>query len=655
MCIQSQKKVVGPCQKSSKVKIFYLYSSPAFVYTADTMLFSPADLFDSIPAEPSPAPGTPGSPAPGSAMSPGVPPRPMYTGPPPGFASPNGVGMPAPPTPSNQQAFVPPTMAHAAPPRGPIQPPVSIGGGEEAFFQLLSEKKVDQSWTWEQTMREIITEPLYKSLATLAERKAAFSKFIQNIKQEEESNRKERAKEIEPSIRIQIQPLIDNGQIKSWLSYEGMLCRHSDQTTWKALEQIGLNEARELWATIRREIRDRETGKTREIRHRNMDLLMSILKTFEADVSTRWKDANQTVLESQEWKEDKYLQSMDMSDMLAVFDEHIKTIEKEKAQELKDNGQKRKRQDRQMRDWFRKMLQQGKAEGWLHAKTDFSEVYDRFRGHENFVKMLGQPGSSALDLFFDAIDELESELRVSVRAVEHLFTKEGLYRVQESTQWNDFQATLQKALENNSTLQLDERTQKAVFEELQKISKEESRRVERKLRHLSEDLRYALKKVAHHQPELYENEEELSKPWEQVRDRLQGLRLPEWTAFEETTLPIDKERLEEARRGAWERFIKRQREKMEERKAREKEMMRLDEASDSRRKRGEEVEEDDTRRRSSRRAGKLDEEDSSRTRSGASRRERRAGEPGEIKERDRKERRRSATGEDFEAIKVSLL
>jgi len=41
---------------------------------------------------------------------------------------------------------------------------------------LLREAKVDAKWTWDQTMRAIITDPLYKAPSTLAEKEAAWQK-----------------------------------------------------------------------------------------------------------------------------------------------------------------------------------------------------------------------------------------------------------------------------------------------------------------------------------------------------------------------------------------------------------------------------------------------------------------------------------------------
>lgn len=47
---------------------------------------------------------------------------------------------------------------------------------EEVFIHLLKREGIDETWTWDQTMRKIIMDPLYKALDTLAQKKAAFEK-----------------------------------------------------------------------------------------------------------------------------------------------------------------------------------------------------------------------------------------------------------------------------------------------------------------------------------------------------------------------------------------------------------------------------------------------------------------------------------------------
>jgi hypothetical protein len=43
---------------------------------------------------------------------------------------------------------------------------------------LLRKAGVDATWTWDQTMRAIITDPLYKALNSLAEKKATWQKAL---------------------------------------------------------------------------------------------------------------------------------------------------------------------------------------------------------------------------------------------------------------------------------------------------------------------------------------------------------------------------------------------------------------------------------------------------------------------------------------------
>ena len=48
--------------------------------------------------------------------------------------------------------------------------------GERAFVHLLKKAGIDATWTWDQTMRAIITDPLYKALNSLAEKKNCWQK-----------------------------------------------------------------------------------------------------------------------------------------------------------------------------------------------------------------------------------------------------------------------------------------------------------------------------------------------------------------------------------------------------------------------------------------------------------------------------------------------
>ena len=55
---------------------------------------------------------------------------------------------------------------------------MAVEDDEKAVFHLVRNANVDANWTWDQTMRATITDPLYKALNTLAEKNTVWQKVI---------------------------------------------------------------------------------------------------------------------------------------------------------------------------------------------------------------------------------------------------------------------------------------------------------------------------------------------------------------------------------------------------------------------------------------------------------------------------------------------
>ncbi|KAE8248960.1 hypothetical protein A4X13_0g5400 [Tilletia indica] len=535
-------------------KLVYAGPPPGFASPASAAVASPG-LASGL--APGPAPGPP-------PQMPGPAPKPLYSGVVPGAAP--GPPPGAPPIRLGGSSGLPalPSAAAAAAAASTSASDLAFSSkdaAESAFIDLLRSKGVNIKWTWEDTIRHIVTEPMYKALKTLAERKAAFGKYIRELQEAEAKERQERKEKLLPLWRDLIQGYgkapdgTGEAKVKVYTSFDTAEKWFSGKKEWNAA--ASREEAKELYGIIQKESREKEEAFNREIRHRNMDMLMSLFKTFEADVFTTWADAHRTALSSEEFQSDEHLGSMDPTDMLIVWEEHMKTVEKDESDRLKKITEVEQTKARKNRKAFVELLQELKTQGGIKAGTTWSTVYKVIHDDERLVQMLGQPGSTPLELFYDLVDELDTELDERLASLEETLKKKGFQlsdvlpaagdaEVKEVAEWTGFA----KVVEGEHKLTNEELEQ--CYEEMRRrVEHEQSRaraRAERRLRHAIDELRYEMKRVEF-------SAEELELSYEDIVAKLDA-ECPEFKA----------EKDEAVRKGAWEKFVRRHKEKAEERK-----------------------------------------------------------------------------------------
>lgn len=413
---------------------------------------------------------------------------------------------------------------------------------ETAFIQLLRDTGVDVDWTWETTMRTIITNPLYKALKTMAERKAAFHKHIEALRQKRASEAAARMETLRPAFK---QLLSRDERIKSYSSFATAKKFLGGTAVWKQAQSE--QEAREVFEEVMKDLQQAEREEEGRLKQRNRAMLMALLKTFEADIFTRWRDAHRTILESQEYIDDPHLPSMDLSDMLSVFEELIQGIEKEAETARRGEIDAKRRKERQNRDAFRALLQALHQEGKIAARSTWGEIFPLIRNDDALLRVIGQPGSTPLELFYDFVDSLDQQLeRQTADALQHI-SKLG-HTVEPSTTSEEFLAWTSGVDVPHSTLtQIHRELVSFLAAEEERIALEARKKLERKFRHQIEDLRYAFKKVV--DPPL-----DLDATFDEVKRQMQAK--PEWKAAESED--------ERVPRWAWEKFVRRQKDKLRE-------------------------------------------------------------------------------------------
>lgn len=472
---------------------------------------------------------------------------------------------------TNLPSTLTPTNLPARPnlPEDPLIPHngfATIEEGEKAFTHLLRKAGVDANWTWDQTMRAIITDPLYKSLNTLAEKKAAWQKYTEGLKAKEQEERDARLAKLRPALRNLLKGNPNVFHYSTFATADKLFAQHP---TW----QQGKLEAerRLIFEEYVSELKQREVQETRASRTKAISQVVSLFKELQVDVLTRWRQAHKMLLDSEAWQQDPDLQKLPTLDVLLAFEDYSRVREREFDDQMRRAQVEKTRKERKAREGFKELLQGLVESGEIRARSKWKDVYPLFKTDERYLSILGNPGSNPLELFWDAVDALDQKLDGKVAVVEKVLTKktddlpandtkdaEGdstmngvhvSFEVTPTTTEEEFKAAANRLGADDEEFKLlSEEDLSIIFqgmvEAAAKKQADEKRRAERKLRHQQDDLRYALKKL----PEPLD----ANLSYEEAVPLIE--HLSEYKAIED----------EESRRAAFVKFMKRMKERLKE-------------------------------------------------------------------------------------------
>ncbi|KAF4593229.1 hypothetical protein EYR38_008943 [Pleurotus pulmonarius] len=325
----------------------------------------------------------------------------------------------------------------------------TVEEGEKAFTHLLRKGGVDANWTWDQTMRAIITDPLYKALNTLAERKACWQKYTEGLKAKEHEEREARLAKLRPALRNMLKGNPNVFHYTTFATADKLFAQHP---IWQQARVEA--ERRLVFEEYVAELKQREVQEARAARSRGIAKVVNLFKQLNVDVVTRWRHAHSLLASSHEWAEDEELQKLPTLDVLLAFEDYSRVREREYEEATRRRQVEKARKERKAREGFRELLAELVREGHIRARTKWKAVYPRFKDDARYLDILGNPGSNPLELFWDAVDRLDAALDARIGGVEGVLREQALKR------------------------QADEK-----------------RRAERRQRHLQDDLRYALKKL----------------------------------------------------------------------------------------------------------------------------------------------------------------
>ncbi|KAG0003344.1 PRP40 pre-mRNA processing factor 40 [Entomortierella chlamydospora] len=447
---------------------------------------------------------------------------------------------PGPRPPRFQQSFVPESGASRGREKNANDTPEfsTKEEAEEAFKNLLKETGVTSTWTWEQTMRAVVTNPMYRALKTTAERKTAFQEYVDDRRIQEKQEEKARQQKLKQDF---LDMLKGSDKVSHTSRYTTISRLFAEEPAFKAITDDRLRFS--IFDGYVSELVRQEKDEARHKRKTGMIALAAVLQSMdEITLMTRWAEAKDLLQANKEYKESELMQGVSKLDQLAVYEDHVKQLEAKYDQKRVRERLLRKRAERKKREAFKELLAELRSKGQINAKTCWMQVHPLIKEDPRYLDMLGQPGSTPMELFWDLIEDLDEKLYQDRKMMQDLL-KNIDFEVQPDTSLEEFQSVISKQ-EKAASFVADDL--KLIFEQLlakaAHHAKEEKRRQEKLARKKAESFRFMLKSLS---PAVT-----VESSWDDIKPRAEST--PEYAAIE----------TDDVRKEIFDRYIERLKERI---------------------------------------------------------------------------------------------
>lgn len=277
---------------------------------------------------------------------------------------------------------------------------------EAAFVKLLRRSGVQPDWTWEQTIRATVKDPQFRAIKDPRDRKAAFEKYCHDVVVQD----KERAKERLTKLRADFATMLrSHPEIKHYTRWKTARPMIEGETIFRSTNNE--NERRQLFEDYIVDLKKAHKEQQVALRKSAMDGLIELLPTLNLEPYTRWSEAQETIQSTAPFQKDEKYKSLTKYDVLTVFQNHVKALERKFNDSIQEDKNRKLRRERKARDNFLALLSELRKDGKIKAGTKWSQIHPLIEADERYQAMAGQNGSTAMDLFWDVVEEEERALR----------------------------------------------------------------------------------------------------------------------------------------------------------------------------------------------------------------------------------------------------
>eukprot|EP00055_Hartaetosiga_balthica_P010396 m.44195 g.44195 ORF g.44195 m.44195 type:complete len:723 (-) comp7156_c0_seq1:94-2262(-) len=303
---------------------------------------------------------------------------------------------------------------------------------ETIFIACLNDKDVSPDWKWDNVMRFLINEPRFSVIKRVSERKKVWNRWkpLRRKQVEDEVRRKYQQVRTDVKEMMRKEPYVF--EPNTFDDVEFLLATHPELHAVKSV-----SERRTIFRTVKeekedalREELDAGDAAIREDFKTILDNIPDLEPTWTWAKLIEYLDGVE-VYRSDERFEINPFACLDVyREYVRGFDAKMKAIEAEKK--LED-----KFEEMVERENFLKLLDELEENGKLHSEALWRTLFPEISQDERYITLLGNPGSSALELFMLRMEELKNRVFKERNHVRTLFEKKG-FEVKTTTTAEEF-------------------------------------------------------------------------------------------------------------------------------------------------------------------------------------------------------------------------
>jgi pre-mRNA-processing factor 40 len=272
-------------------------------------------------------------------------------------------------------------------------------------MKVLRQLKVQPDWTWQQAVRAGIHDPNWRAIAEPEKREEAFKKYCEDLRAQEKNKEQDRQAKLRSDFTAMLR---SHPEIKYYTRWRTALPIIEDETIFRSAKDD--TERRALFEEYIMSLKKAHEEDEAESRRSALDEVLGLLQGLDLEPFTRWQTAEEKLEHNDEFKSDKF-QTLSRMDVLSQFEKHIRQLQREHNDRVQAERRVKHRIERKNRDGFLALLDELRKDGKLRAGTKWKEIHDAIQDDSRYTAMLGQGGSSPVDLFWDVLEEEEAKFR----------------------------------------------------------------------------------------------------------------------------------------------------------------------------------------------------------------------------------------------------